>query len=101
MRSDEAQRRVSGICHGNDSNKGTLAPGGEQREAKMTDKTNLASIDKSASDREEAERRNLEMHARLEACLISVVPSDPVSTPRPAPAEERPSFWQAIKTMLK
>ena len=67
----------------------------------MTDKTNLASIDKSASDREEAERRNLEMHARLEACLISVVPSDPVTTPRPAPAEERPSFWQAIKTMLK
>ena len=47
----------------------------------MTDKTNLASIDKSASDREEAERRNLEMHARLEACLISVVPSDPVAPP--------------------
>ena len=73
---------------------------------KMTDKTNLASIDISASDREEAERRNLEMHARLEACMIGIIPSDPVSTIRPAPAaehqeRERPSFWQAIKKMLK
>jgi hypothetical protein len=50
---------------------------------------------------EEAERLDLEKHARLEAGLI-----DPVSAIRPAPTAEHQhreglSFWQAIKTMFK
>jgi len=50
---------------------------------------------------EEAERLDLEKHARLEAGLI-----DPVSAIQPAPTAEHQhreglSFWQAIKTMFK
>jgi hypothetical protein len=50
---------------------------------------------------EEAERLDLEKHARLEAGLI-----DPVSAIQPALAAEHQhreglSFWQAIKTMFK
>jgi hypothetical protein len=50
---------------------------------------------------EEAERPELEKHARLEAGLI-----DPVSAIQPAPTAEHQhreglSFWQAIKTMFK
>jgi hypothetical protein len=49
---------------------------------------------------EEAERLDLEKHARLEAGLI-----DPVSAIQPAPTEhqhrEGLSFWQAIKTMFE
>ena len=50
---------------------------------------------------EEAERPDLEKHARLEAGLI-----DPVSAIQPAPTAEHqrresPSFWQAVKTMFK
>jgi hypothetical protein len=50
---------------------------------------------------EEAERPDLEKHARLEAGLI-----DPVSAIQPAPTAEHQhreglSFWQAIKMMFK
>ena len=50
---------------------------------------------------EEAERLDLEKHARLEAGLI-----DPVSATQPAPTVEHrppesPTFWQAIKTRFK
>jgi hypothetical protein len=67
----------------------------------MAQKANLTPVDKYESDRREAERLDLEKHARLEAGLI-----DPVSASQPAPTAERqhrdgPSFWQAIKTMLK
>ena len=81
---------------------GTLPPGGEPREVQMTEKINLAPFDEYASDREKAERFDLEMHARLEAGLIDTLPaSDPVSAAQPAPAvRERPSFWQAVKTMF-
>jgi hypothetical protein len=59
------------------------------------------SLDKYESDRREAERLDLEKHARLEAGLI-----DPVSATQPAPTVEHqhpesPSFWQAIKTRFK
>jgi hypothetical protein len=50
-------------------------------------------------DRREAERLDLDKHARLESGLI-----DPVSAIQPAPTAEHQhreglSFWQAIKTM--
>ena len=67
----------------------------------MAQKANLTPVDKYESDRLEAERLDLEKHARLEAGLI-----DPVSPIQPAPTAEHqhregPSFWQAIKTMFK
>jgi hypothetical protein len=71
----------------------------------MAQKANFAPIDKYAADRREAERLDLEMHARLEAGLIDSVPaSDPVSAAEPAPTvepHESPSFWQAIKKIFK
>jgi hypothetical protein len=73
----------------------------------MADNINLAPHDKYAADRREAERLDLEMHARLEAGLSDGFPaSNPVSATQPAPTvehqhRERPSFWQAIKTMFK
>jgi hypothetical protein len=65
----------------------------------MAQKANLTPVDKS--DRREAERLDLEKHARLEAGLI-----DPVSAIQPAPTAEHQhreglSFWQAVKTMFK
>lgn len=77
------------------------------REVHMAEKVNLAPLDKYALNREEAERFDLAMHARLEAGLIDTFPaSDPVGAAQPAPTVERhkhesPSFWQAIKTMFK
>ena len=67
----------------------------------MAQKANLTPVDKYESDRREAERLDLEKHARLEAGLI-----DPVSAMHPAPTAEHQhreglSFWQAIKTMFK
>ena len=67
----------------------------------MAQKANLTPVDKHESDRREAERLDLEKHARLEAGLI-----DPVSAIQPAPTAEHQhreglSFWQAIKTMFK
>ena len=56
---------------------------------------------------EEAERLDLEKHARLEAGLIGTFPaSDPVSAIQPALTAEHQhreglSFRQAIKTMFK
>ena len=73
----------------------------------MAKKPNSAPVDKYARDLQEAERLDLEMHARLEAGLIDTSPaSDPVSATQPAPPvdhqkAESPSFWQAIKTMFK
>jgi hypothetical protein len=53
----------------------------------------------------EAERLDLEMHARLEASLIDAFPaSDPVSAAQLAPNVEhdrRSSFWQAMTRMFK
>ena len=46
----------------------------------MAQKANLTPVDKYESDRREAERLDLEKHARLEAGLI-----DPVSAIQPAP----------------
>jgi len=67
----------------------------------MAQKANLTPVDKYESDRREAERLDLEKHARLEAGLI-----DPVSAIQPASNGEDEhreglSFWQAIKTMFK
>ena len=67
----------------------------------MAQKAHLTPVDKYESDRREAERLDLEKHARLEAGLI-----DPVSAIQPATATEHPhreglSFWQAIKTMFR
>jgi hypothetical protein len=67
----------------------------------MAQKANLTPVDKYESDRREAERLDLEKHARLEAGLV-----DPVSAIQPAPPAEHQhreglSFWQAIKTMFK
>jgi hypothetical protein len=73
----------------------------------MAYKINLDPHDKHASDRMEAERLDLEVHARLEAGLIETFPeSDSVSAVQPAPTVEhhKPeslSFWQAIKTIFK
>jgi hypothetical protein len=65
----------------------------------MAQKGNLTPVDKL--DRREAERLDLEKHARLEAGLI-----DPVSAIQPAPPAEHQhreglSFWQAVKTMFR
>ena len=67
----------------------------------MAQKANLTPVDKYESDRPEAERLDLEKHARLEAGLI-----DPVSAIHRAPTAEHQhreglSFWQAVKTMFK
>lgn len=73
----------------------------------MAQKPNFTPVDKYARDRQEAERLDLEMHARLEAGLIDASPAfDPVSAIQPAPTVKRehvesPSFWQAIKTRFK
>jgi hypothetical protein len=70
-------------------------------------KANFTPVDKYAPDRREAERLDLEMHARLEAGLIDTSPaSDPVSATQPSPPVEHqhpesPSFWQAIKARFK
>jgi hypothetical protein len=66
----------------------------------MAQKANLTPVDKYESDRREAERLDLEKHARLEAGLI-----DPASAIQPAPTAEHQhreglSSWQAIKAML-
>jgi hypothetical protein len=67
----------------------------------MAQKANLTPVDKQKSDRREAERFDLEKHARWEAGLI-----DPVSAIQQAPTAEHQrweglSFWQADKTMFK
>jgi hypothetical protein len=71
----------------------------------MAERVNLAPRDKYDADREEAERLDLEAHARLEAGLMDSVPaSDPISATQLAPTVERhenPSFWQAIKNMFQ
>ena len=73
----------------------------------MAQKANFTPVDKYAPDRREAERLDLEMHARLEAGLIDTSPAcDPASATQPAPTvehqpSESPSFWQAIKTRFK
>ncbi|MBR1157392.1 hypothetical protein [Bradyrhizobium sp. JYMT SZCCT0428] len=71
----------------------------------MAQKATLTPVGKH--DRREAERLDLEMHARLEAGLIDTPPaSGPVSATQPAPTVEHQhreglSFWQAIKTRFK
>ena len=65
----------------------------------MAQKAKLTPVDRS--DRREAERLDLEKHARMEAGLI-----DPVNAIQPAPAAEHQhpeglSFWQAVRTMFK
>ena len=71
----------------------------------MAERGTFAPRHRYTSDREEAERLDLEMHARLEAGLIDRFPaSGPVSAAQPAPTVERPkrpSFWQAFKTMFQ
>ena len=73
----------------------------------MAQKPDFTPVDRYARDRQEAERLDLEMHARLEAGLIDTSSaSDPVSATQPAPTAEyqhaeSPSFWQAIKTRFK
>jgi hypothetical protein len=58
----------------------------------MAQKANLTPVDKYESDRREAERLDLEKHARLEA---------PMSAIQPAPTGEHQhreglSFWQTM-----
>jgi hypothetical protein len=71
----------------------------------MAERVNFAPRDKYAADREEAERLDLETHARLEAGLMDSFPSsDPTNSTQLAPAVERhknPSFWQAMKNMFQ
>jgi hypothetical protein len=67
----------------------------------MAQKANLTPVDKYESDRREAERLDLEKHARLEAGLVN-----PMSAIQPAPTGEHEhreglSFWQAVKTMFE
>jgi len=61
----------------------------------MAQKANLTLVDdKYESDRLEAERRDREMHARLEACLIDAFrSSDPALTVEHEHREGL-SFWQ-------
>jgi hypothetical protein len=67
----------------------------------MAQKANLTPVDKYESDRREAERLDLEKHARLEAGLIDAVGAiQPTPTAKHQPREGL-SFWQAIKTMFK
>ena len=73
----------------------------------MVDKqVNFAPVDIHAADPKEAERLDLEAHARLEAGLIDSFPaSDPVSAAQPAPtiapAARSPSIWQSINRLFK
>jgi hypothetical protein len=63
----------------------------------MAQKAKLTPVDKS--DRREAERLDLEKHARLEAGL-----TDPVIQPAPTAEHQHReglSFWQAVKTMFR
>jgi hypothetical protein len=73
-------------------------------EVDMAERVNFAPLDKYAVDREEAEKLDLETHARLEAGLIDTFPaSDPVSSAQPSPTLEhlkRPPFWLAIRSMF-
>jgi hypothetical protein len=73
-------------------------------EVDMAERVNFAPRDKYAVDREEAEKLDLETHARLEAGLIDTFPaSDPVSSAQPSPTLEhlkRPPFWLAIRSMF-
>jgi hypothetical protein len=63
-------------------------------EVDMAAQINSVPPDKSAADRVEAERLDLETHARLEAGLIDTFPtSDPVSPVLPAPAVRATVFW--------
>ena len=68
----------------------------------MAQKAKLSAVvDKEGTHHREAERLDLEEHARLEAGLI-----DPVCAIQPAPTTARQhreglSFWQAIKTMFR
>jgi hypothetical protein len=67
----------------------------------MAQKANLTPLDKNEQDHREAERLDLEKHARLEAGLI-----DPVSAIQPVPPAGHQrrkglSFWQAVKTKFK
>jgi hypothetical protein len=69
-------------------------------EIDMAERVNFAPRDRYAADREEAEKLDLETHARLEAGLIDSFPaSDAMSAAQPAPTESL-SLWQAIKTMF-
>jgi hypothetical protein len=71
----------------------------------MSEKEKSAPVNKYASDREEAERLDLEAHARLEAGLIDSLPASDLARAIQAPIvehqEERPSFWQAIRMMFR
>jgi hypothetical protein len=76
---------------------------GKRGEGKHGSESNLTPVDKYESDRREAERLDLEKHARLKAGFID---TDPVSAIQPPPTVEHPhregpSFWRAIKTMFK
>jgi hypothetical protein len=68
----------------------------------MAQKAHLTLVDdKYESGRLEAERRDREMYARLEAGLIDTSrSSDPAATVEHQHRQGL-SFWQAIKTMFK
>ncbi len=62
----------------------------------MAEPGNIAPRDKYADNRREAERLDLEMHARLEAGLLNK--STAVSQLMPAVrGPEKPSLWQALR----
>lgn len=71
----------------------------------MSERGNFAPADKYLADSKEAERLDLEAHARLEAGLIDTFPaSDPVSAAQPVLAVERhetPSFWKNVKKIFR
>jgi hypothetical protein len=73
----------------------------------MAQKINFTSVDKKAPDREEAERLDLKMQARLDAGLIDTsLASDRVSATQPAPSVEHrppesPTFLvEAVSSLL-
>ncbi len=63
----------------------------------MAERENFAARDKYALDREEAEKLDLEMHARLEAGLLDTKPKSATQLMPAVRDPERPSLWQALR----
>ena len=63
----------------------------------MAERENFAARDKYALDRKEAEKLDLEMHARLEAGLLDTKPKSATQLIPAVRGPERPSLWQALR----
>ena len=60
----------------------------------MAERENVALRDQYSADRREAEKLDLEMHARLEAGLLD---TNSVSQLPAIGGQERPSLWRALR----